>query len=245
MVVPGRDSDRPSGEVRIEKPRSHRRLLPRVVFERFELIAWVGVVLALLATSVFVIRAVDAERVRAQHSVRFQPAPSAGTGPGSSSGEAPCIFTDCARPSLSGPPTRVRISALGVDAGLEDLVLDGDGQLEPPRSYVLAGWFKDGVAPGDPGPAVIAGHVDSASGPAVFYRLHELRPGDSVEVLRGDTWTRFRVTSTEQYPQDQFPSERVYRPTPDAELRLITCGGDFDPGRLSYRDNIVVYAVID
>jgi LPXTG-site transpeptidase (sortase) family protein len=139
---------------------------------------------------------------------------------------------------------RIRIGALGVDAGLEDLALDGQGQLEAPKSYVLAGWYAAGVAPGDAGPAVIAGHVDSTAGAAVFYRLHELHAGDVIEVLRGDTWTTFRVTTTEQYPKDQFPTERVYRPTPDAELRLITCGGDFDAGRQSYRDNIVVYAVI-
>ena len=91
---------------------------------------------------------------------------------------------------------------------------------------------------------MIAGHVDSAAGPAVFFRLSELVAGDTVEVLRGGTWVPFRVTGIEQYPKNEFPSERVYRPTPDAELRLITCGGDFDPGRLSYRDNLVVYAVI-
>ena len=128
---------------------------------------------------------------------------------------------------------------------LRDLALDDQGQLAPPTSYDVAGWFAGGVLPGEAGPAVIAGHVDSAAGPGVFYRLHELKTGDAVDVLRGGTWVRFRVTTTEQYAKDRFPSERVYRPTPDAELRLITCGGDFDRGRLSYRDNIVVYAVIE
>jgi LPXTG-site transpeptidase (sortase) family protein len=217
-----------------------------VVFERFERLAWIGVLAVLAVTSAFVVRAVGAERVQAALSVRFQPAPGTSSWPTAvTTGDAPCAFTNCTRAQLIGPPVRVRIAALGVDAGVEDLVLDGQGQLEAPKSFALAGWFKDGVSPGDPGPAVIAGHVDSAAGPAIFYRLHELRAGDTIEVLRGDAWTTFRVTSTEQYPKDQFPSERVYRPTPDAELRLITCGGDFDAGRQSYRDNIVVYAVIE
>jgi hypothetical protein len=225
--------------------RRHRRLLPRVVFERFELLAWIGVVVLLAVTSTFVVRAVRAEQVLAQPSVRFQPATPPPPWPSAAStGEAPCIFTGCSRAQLVGPPIRVRISAIGVDTALEDLVLDGQGQLEAPKSYAIAGWFKNGVAPGDAGPAVVAGHVDSVAGPAVFYRLSELHAGDTIEVLRGDAWTTFRVTATEQYPKDEFPSERVYRPTPDAELRLITCGGDFDPGRQSYRDNIVVYAVI-
>jgi LPXTG-site transpeptidase (sortase) family protein len=216
-----------------------------VVFERFELLAWIGVLATLAVMSVFVIRAVGAERVHAQLSVRFQPAVGPSPWPTAvTTGDAPCVFTNCTRPQLVGPPVRIRIGSLGVDAGLEDLALDSQGQLAAPKSYVLAGWYADGVAPGDPGPAVIAGHVDSVAGPAVFYRLHELQAGDAIEVLRGDAWTTFRVTTTERYPKDQFPSERVYRPTPDAELRLITCGGDFDAGRQSYRDNIVVYAVV-
>lgn len=216
------------------------------MFERFELLAWIGVVVLLAVTSTFVIRAVRAERLQAQPTVRFQPAGPPSPWPSAAStGEAPCIFTGCSRGQLVGPPIRVRIGAIGVDTSLEDLVLDSQGQLEAPKSYEIAGWFKNGVAPGDAGPAVIAGHVDSGSGPAVFYRLSELRAGDAIEVLRDDTWTTFRVTGTEQYPKDRFPSERVYRPTPDAELRLITCGGDFDPTRHSYRDNIVVYAVIE
>jgi hypothetical protein len=218
----------------------HRRLWPSVVFHRFELIAWVGIVAVLGVTAVFTARAVAAGQIAASLSARFQPpAPAPYT-----STDTTCVVNNCSRPPLIGPPTRLRIGALGVDSALEDLSLDVSGKLAAPRSYDLAGWFAGGVLPGDPGPAVIAGHVDSAKGPAVFYRLNELGPGDTVEVLRGDTWVTFRVTDTEQYPKDQFPSERVYRPTPGAELRLITCGGDFDPGRLSYRDNLVVYAVI-
>jgi sortase (surface protein transpeptidase) len=107
-----------------------------------------------------------------------------------------------------------------------------------------AGWFVDGTLPGDIGPAVIAGHVDSLTGPAVFWRLHELRSGDFVWVTRSDrTVARFRVIEVAQHPRAAFPTARVYGPTPEAALRLITCAGDYDRDRGEYRDNIVVYAV--
>ncbi|HTJ34452.1 MAG TPA: class F sortase [Dactylosporangium sp.] len=141
-------------------------------------------------------------------------------------------------------PTRLRIPALGVDSPLESLQQDAAGVLESPKAYGEAGWFADGTYPGDPGPAVVAGHVDSKTGPAVFYRLHELKPGDTVDVQRGDGWLTFRVTASEHYAKAQFPSTKVYGPTPVPELRLITCGGEFDQSRHSYRDNLVVYAVL-
>jgi LPXTG-site transpeptidase (sortase) family protein len=146
-------------------------------------------------------------------------------------------------PALTGEPSRVRIAAIGVDARLTELHLDQAGELVAPTDYGVPGWYADGTLPGDVGPAVIAGHVDSKSGPAVFYRLHELRPGDLIEVDRGGQWLDFQVISTERYPKDQFPTERVYGPTPDRQLRLITCGGSFDRARGSYVDNLVVYAI--
>ena len=145
---------------------------------------------------------------------------------------------------MTGEPTLVRIPSIQVESTLESLVRDATGKLEAPKTYEHAGWWRDGVVPGDAGPAVIAGHVDSAEGPAVFFQLHDLRPGDLIEVERGGRVVTFSVTTTEQYPKDTFPTDRVYQPTPDAELRLITCGGDFDRNRLSYRDNIVVYAIL-
>ncbi len=91
---------------------------------------------------------------------------------------------------------------------------------------------------------MIAGHVDARSGPAIFFRLRELRPGDEVRVSRPDRSTaRFAVTGVERYPKAAFPSQRVHGPTPDWALRLITCGGSFDYAKRSYRDNVVVYAV--
>jgi Sortase domain len=148
-----------------------------------------------------------------------------------------------APPVTPGPPTEVRIPRIAVDSTLETLGLSATGELNPPQDFARAGWYAGGTAPGDVGPAVIAGHVDSRTGPAVFFRLRELRPGDVVEVARDGHWLSFRVTATKEYPKNQFPVVAVYGPTPDPQLRLITCGGDFDRSRRSYYDNVVVYAV--
>ncbi|BCJ54827.1 class F sortase [Actinoplanes sp. NBRC 14428] len=148
-----------------------------------------------------------------------------------------------ARPALDGPPTRLRVAAAGIDTALEKLHLGAGGELVPPEGDDRAGWYADGTAPGDVGPAVLAGHVDSRSGPAVFYRLRELGAGDRIEVTRGGRRITFTVTSTAWYPKKAFPTARVYGPTPDPQLRLITCGGVFDRSLRSYRDNLVVYAV--
>lgn len=146
-------------------------------------------------------------------------------------------------PDLGGPPTRLRVRAIGVDTALESLALGAGGELRPPGDGDKVGWYADGTAPGDVGPAVLAGHVDSVRGPAVFYRLREIRSGDTIEVVRGGRTVNFTVTATAWYPKRTFPADRVYGPTPDRQLRLITCGGVFDRSLRSYRDNLVVYAV--
>jgi hypothetical protein len=146
-------------------------------------------------------------------------------------------------PALRGVPTRLKVKAIGVDTALETLRLGDDGELTPPKDFDKAGWYADGTRPGDVGPAVIAGHVDSKRGPAVFYRLRELEAGDRIDVVRGGRTVRFTVTSTAWYPKKKFPTDQVYGPTPDRQLRLITCGGVFDRSLRSYRDNLVVYAV--
>jgi LPXTG-site transpeptidase (sortase) family protein len=145
--------------------------------------------------------------------------------------------------TLSGPPTRLKVEAIGLDTPLETLKLGSNGELIPPKSFPRAGWYADGTLPGDTGPAVIAGHVDSKRGPAVFYKLRELTKGDRIEVVRGGQTVRFTVTSTAWYPKNKFPTNEVYGPTPDRQLRLITCGGVFDRSLRSYKDNLVVYAV--
>jgi hypothetical protein len=141
------------------------------------------------------------------------------------------------------PPARVGIPAIGVDAALAPIGLDGSGALVPPADFDQAGWFAAGPAPGQPGPAVLAGHVDDRTGPAVFYRLEELAAGDQVLITGADGQpVRFTVTRVAAYPKNAFPTAEVYGPTTRPELRLITCGGPFDRSRRSYTDNVVVFA---
>ncbi len=143
-------------------------------------------------------------------------------------------------------PVAVSIPALAVAGPLEDLVADPvTGELAPPTDPARAGWYAAGVVPGDQGPAVIGGHVDSRSGPGVFFRLRTLHPGDLIEVTRSDGRTvRFSVIAVALYPKDKFPTAAVYGPTPGPELRLVTCGGAFDRTARSYDDNVVVDAAI-
>jgi sortase (surface protein transpeptidase) len=142
-------------------------------------------------------------------------------------------------------PAAVEIPSIGVRSELTRLGLDETGAMEAPSNFDTAGWFSLGPEPGQPGPAVIAGHVDSRDGPAVFYRLHELAAGDEVIVHRVDgTEIRFTVTAARSHPKTAFPTEAVYGPVPGSELRLITCGGEFDTSRRQYRENVVVYAVV-
>ena len=145
-------------------------------------------------------------------------------------------------------PVRLQIPAIGVDTGLMRLGKLADGTVDVPggpHKWDMAGWYagEGGTRPGDPGSAVLLGHVDSTSGPAVFYRLRELRPGDQVEVVRADrTVVRFTVDRVEQYPKARFPTDDVYYPTMTPKLRLVTCGGSFDPLRGHYRSNVIVFA---
>src|SRR6201989_3604659 len=137
-------------------------------------------------------------------------------------------------------PVRLQIPAIAVSTPLVKLGRLPDGSLEVPKDWNTAGWYDQGPRPGQPGPEVILGHVDSTSGPAVFYQLRTLRPGDIVRVGLADGRTlTFRVQRLQRYPKDEFPTKAVYFPTLNRELRLITCGGDFDYARHSYVDNIV------
>jgi hypothetical protein len=141
-------------------------------------------------------------------------------------------------------PVRLVAPAAGVDAVLTGAGLDPAGALVPPEDPAVAGWYTGGPVPGETGPAVIAGHVDWAGAPAVFAGVADLAPGAEVLVERADGSTeRFTVTRVARYPKDAFPAAAVYGPTPDAQLRLITCGGTFDRAARSYRDNVVVDAV--
>jgi sortase (surface protein transpeptidase) len=140
-------------------------------------------------------------------------------------------------------PVRLRVPALHIDAPLQHLGLEPDGTLEPPSAWNVPGWYARGPRPGDPGPAVIAGHVDSTAGPAVFFSLRDLRRGDAVLVVdRRGTVHHFVVDGVRSYPKDRFPTASVYGPQPLPVLRLITCTGAFDEAARSYVDNLVVSA---
>src|SRR6266545_2329408 len=146
-------------------------------------------------------------------------------------------------PGPPTPPLRLSIPAIGVATPLDRLGLAAHGGMEVPGDFARAGWFSAGTMPGQQGPAVIAGHVDSKTGPAVFYRLRELKPGDRVEVERADgVRLRFAVEGQAQYHKASLPTEAVFGPVPVPALRLVTCGGSFDHSRGSYRDNLVVFA---
>jgi len=141
------------------------------------------------------------------------------------------------------PPVRVEIPAIGVSSSLVRLGLNPDRTMEVPGDFQVAGWFTGAPQPGQLGPAVIAGHVDSRTGPAVFYRLRDLRPGDQIRVVRADRRVvRFKVDSLVSYPKQSLPPDAVYGATTTPALRLITCAGSFDRSSRSYRDNLVVSA---
>lgn len=140
-------------------------------------------------------------------------------------------------------PVYLSIPVIGVHTRLIRLGLTAQGTLQVPASTSVAGWYTGGPRPGQVGSAVIAGHIDSYLGPGVFFRLRLLRPGDRVYVRQaGGTLAVFRVYAEHSYPKDHFPTEKVYGPAPDPELRLITCGGTFNPAIGSYLNNVVVYA---
>ena len=146
-------------------------------------------------------------------------------------------------PGPASPPVRLTIPAIRVATPLVRLGRERDGSMQVPADFARAGWFAEGLTPGQVGPAVIAGHVDSRTGPAVFFRLRELRPGDTVQVERADgARLRFVVEQARSFPKATFPTAEVFGPAPWAALRLVTCGGDFDRARGSYRDNLVVFA---
>lgn len=139
-------------------------------------------------------------------------------------------------------PVRLRIPAIGVDAPVAPLELE-NGVLPAPGTTEGTGWWRAGPEPGERGRAVIVGHVDSYQGPAVFSRLREMGAGDEIVVERVDgTTARFVAVRAERHDKDAFPTEAVYGDTAEPQLRLVTCGGEFDRRERSYRDNVIVFA---
>ncbi|QKW39368.1 class F sortase [Actinomadura sp. NAK00032] len=165
------------------------------------------------------------------------PAPSASATPGTA---APATTPALPRSA----PIRLEIPSIDVRTPLMTLAKNADQTVEtPPLGRAQeAGWYRLGPAPGSRGAAVLIGHVDTATGPAVFYRLGDLRPGDTARVLRADGRTAvFRIDSVERVGKDDFPTQRVYGDPGYAAIRLITCGGRFDRGSGHYVDNVIAY----
>ncbi|MEX3100003.1 MULTISPECIES: class F sortase [unclassified Streptomyces] len=142
------------------------------------------------------------------------------------------------------PPDRIRIPSIRVDAPLMGLGLTPHGSLDvpPAEKKNLAGWYEAGTTPGETGTAVVAGHVDNADGPAVFYSLGAIRKGATIEVQRRDgSVALFSVDAVEVYQADAFPDEKVYGAAGRPELRVITCGGPYSRAT-GYQGNVVVFA---
>jgi sortase (surface protein transpeptidase) len=139
-------------------------------------------------------------------------------------------------------PATLSIPSIGVRAAIVEVGLEANGAMRTPDPNQV-GWYKRGPRPGDPGPAVLVGHVDSRTEPAVFYRLGQLRPGDEILVGRADgTTARFLVDRLERHPKATLPTSRIWTKADRPLLRLITCTGSFDHATRHYRDNLIVYA---
>ncbi|SDK96237.1 Sortase family protein [Nonomuraea maritima] len=145
------------------------------------------------------------------------------------------------RPAVADP-ARIRIPAIGVDAPLVRLGLAGDGSMQTP-DFGKAGWYKEGPRPGEPGPAVIAAHVDGKSGPDVFAKLGRLRKGAKIVVVDKSGQThQFVAGKTQQSAKTALPTEEIWGETAKPALRLITCGGTFDRASGHYDSNVIVWA---
>jgi hypothetical protein len=147
-----------------------------------------------------------------------------------------------ARSIARSVPVRLSIPAIGLSDRLSELGLNKDGTVQVPTKWAVPGWYRLGPSPGQVGSAVILGHVDSVHGPAAFYRLASLRPGNKVSVTLADGRTvRFKVIGLRMYLKSKFPDHLVYGTRPYSALQLVTCGGTFDSGSHHYLSNLVVF----
>jgi Sortase domain len=148
------------------------------------------------------------------------------------------------RPGAAGRPgpSTLSIPKIGVRAAIVRVGLKANGAMQTPDPGQV-GWYRHGPKPGDPGPAVLVGHIDNRTGPDVFHRLGRLRPGDEILVGRPDgTTTRFLVGRLERHPKTELPTSRIWTKSNRPLLRLITCAGSFDHATGHYRDNLILYA---
>ncbi|MDX2561893.1 class F sortase [Streptomyces sp. TX20-6-3] len=172
------------------------------------------------------------------------PQPAAAARPMARPVAPPDGATEGLEPLPFAPASRIKIPAIQVAAPIMDVGLDPDGWVAapPPQDANLAGWYQNGISPGQRGTAVVVGHVDNAQGPAVFYGLGSLEKGQHIEVERYDGRIAvFEIYGLEVYAKDNFPGVQVYADTGEPELRVITCGGGYTRAR-GYDGNVVVYA---
>jgi sortase (surface protein transpeptidase) len=152
--------------------------------------------------------------------------------------------TEALGPSI---PTQISIPSLGVQAKIIKVGRAADGSIATPAADPAAttGWYRLGPTPGELGTAVIVGHVDTASRPAVFHKLPELSKGKLIEVSREDhRVATFTVESVESFPKTSFPADRVFDSTDRARLVLVTCGGTWVGGDIGYSNNVIVFATL-
>ncbi len=151
-------------------------------------------------------------------------------------------YTHIASPTPYPAPVSLSIPSLAINAPVESVGKDADGSMDVPKDDMNVGWYRYGPRPGQPGSAVIAGHLDSKTGPAIFYSLSSLKPGDEVQVVvEGGRILTFTVEKKETYPDSSFPIAAVFGPSREARLNLITCQGVFDHASQNYSDRLVVY----
>ncbi|MFF3091902.1 class F sortase [Streptomyces nojiriensis] len=169
-------------------------------------------------------------------------APAAGSTGGASAGAG--AGTGQAEQALArSAPQKISIPSLNLSSTLETLRQNPDGTMQTPKDPGLAGWYEPGPTPGSQGPAVIAGHVTWNGASAVFEKLKTMKGGDTIKVTRQDGKTvTFTVDKVAEYPKAEFPTLEVYKNIDHAGLRLVTCGGNFDPKKHYYDSNVVVYA---
>jgi len=142
-------------------------------------------------------------------------------------------------------PVALIIPVIGVKTRLIHLGLTSNHELQVPSSTQVAGWYTSSPRPGSIGSAIIAGHIDSRSGPGVFYRLHTMRIGQKIYIRRADhSLAVFRVTALRTYLKSRFPTQGIYGPAPTPQLKLITCGGAFDAATGHYLSNVIVFATL-
>jgi LPXTG-site transpeptidase (sortase) family protein len=184
-------------------------------------------------------QAVPAASVAATPAPASAPASAAASQPAPASGSAQASGTAAARPAA---PRELLIPSIHVDAPVEQVGLAADGSMEAPRQWSDVAWFAPGYRPGEPGGAVIAGHLDSTTDRAVFWDLNRLKPGDSV-LVKGEDGSQlsYQVAGSEIYPFNQAPLQKIFGPAATSMLNLVTCNGTFDRGSRNYDKRLVVY----